>query len=140
METSARARGAVGSGVDVADDADAALGRDGEAVASVLEALADQVGGWWAGEHVGQALAYWSGADDAAYRRHFGVFDGRPHGYEDIRIGYVIGQMAGLNPDYRRMEFDELEEDLRVGLEDAGVDFDPLRPFLNAGYERARNF
>lgn len=106
-------------------------------VGSALLALAAR-GGWWAEEAVVQALASWKADDEAAYRDHFGSHEGGAHHYEEARLGYALGHIAGHNPAYWSKPYSEIDADLARGTDAAGLDHERLRAYLRAGYERAR--
>ena len=95
-------------------------------------------GGWWAGDQVIEALASWSPEDDQAYREDFRDSDGGAHHYEEARIGYVLGHIAGQNPTYWCKPFEEIDRILGAGSEGAGIDHARLLPYMRAGFERAR--
>lgn len=102
-----------------------------------LLALASQ-GGWWASDRVLEALAGWSPEDDRAYREDFRTRDGGAHHYEEARIGYVLGHIAGHNPTCWAKPFEEIDRILTDGSTAAGIDHERLRPYIKAGFERAR--
>lgn len=95
-------------------------------------------GGWWAGDRVLEALASWSPEDDRAYREDFRRSDGSAHHYEEARIGYVLGHIAGHNPTCWSKPFEEIDRMLAEGSKGAGIDHERLRPYMKAGFERAR--
>lgn len=102
-----------------------------------LLALASH-GAWWAGDRVLEALAAWSPEDDRAYREDFRDSDGGAHHYEEARIGYVLGHIAGHNPTCWAKPFEDIDRILMVGSTAAGIDHERLRPYMKAGFERAR--
>jgi len=95
-------------------------------------------GGWWAGNQVLDALASWTAEDDRAYREDFLESDGRAHHYEEARIGYVLGHIAGHNPTFWSKPFEEIDRILLDGSRGAGIDHERLRPYMKTGFVRAR--
>jgi hypothetical protein len=115
--------------------AGAALGSAAGPVGTILGGLAGAVGGWWAGERAGRA------AEDMERHEHYyrGHFDELAHpelDYEEAKVGYGLGHVAGRNPEYAGRAFEEIEDELRRGWNYAGRDFDTLRPYVRVGYER----
>lgn len=106
-------------------------------VGRALLALASH-GGWWAGDRVLEALAGWSPEDDRAYREDFRDSEGGAHHYEEARIGYVLGHIAGHNPTCWSKPFEEIDGILERGSIAAGIDHARLREYMKAGFERAR--
>jgi hypothetical protein len=114
--------------------AGAALGAPGGPVGMILGGLAGAFGGWWAGEKAGRAAEDFDKHDDY-YRGHFDEHKHPTLDYEQARVGYGLGHVAGRNPDYRGRSFDDVESDLRRGWT-WRYDFDEMRPYVRTGYER----
>src|ERR671939_561926 len=93
------------------------LGAAAGPVGLVLGGIAGAVGGWWAGRGIANSL---SANDDAYFRTHYESSPDRlaDRSYEDVRAAYVIGHLAGRNPDYAGKSFEEVEGDLRQGWSD----------------------
>lgn len=116
--------------------AGAGIGSAAGPVGTLVGALAGAVGGWWAGEKAGRALEDWSEETDRYYRRHF-LADSRPEApesYEEARIGYVLGHMAGINPDYHGRTFDAIEPHLRDAWAYEPYGYDAMRPYVHHGW------
>lgn len=117
--------------------AGAALGASAGPIGMVLGGLAGAFGGWWAGEKAGRAAEDFD-QHDHYYRGHFDGSDQADLAYHEAAVGYGIGHVAGHNPDYVGKTFDEIEADLRRGWTHDKRDFDTMRPFVRAGYDRTR--
>ena len=152
-------RGASGSSVHVGEDrpaemagqgiggvGGAVLGGSFGAVAGpvgmIVGGIAGAVGGWWAGEKVARAASEWGEIDETHYREHHASLeDGVPR-YQDARVGYAIGTLAGRNPRYRELPFVEVETDLRHGFRrehyDGDHGYDELRPYIREGFIHSR--
>ena len=91
---------------------------------------------------VGRALGDYSEEDEAHYRDHYRTVDGGVPSYEDARVGYVLGTVAGRHPGYRDSEFEDIEADLRNGFRtrhpEWDYDYDQVRPYIREGYTRGR--
>ena len=131
-ETSAGFLGAVGG---------MSLGAAAGPIGLVLGGIAGAVGGWWAGRGIANAL---SANDDAYFRAHYDASPDRLAGrsYEDARAAYVIGHLAGRNPDYAGKSFEDVEDDLRKGWTDdvskQHGQWSAVRGFARAAFEHAR--
>ena len=129
-EQAGEAVGAIGGTL-----AGAALGSAVGPVGMILGGLAGAFGGWWAGERAGRAAEDLDEHDDF-YRTHYESHPDPTLAYEEARIGYGLGHIAGRNPDYTGLGFEEIEADLRRGWNYEPRDFDTMRPFVRTGYER----
>lgn len=129
--------GAIGGGAT-----GAAIGSAAGPVGTIIGGIAGAVGGWWAGEKVGRALESHSEEDDAHYRKHYRTVDGDVPNYEDARVGYVLGSVAGRHPGYRDSAFEDVEADLRHGFNtrhsEWDYEYDQMRPYIREGYTRGR--
>ena len=115
--------------------AGAAVGSALGPVGTVIGGIAGAVGGWWAGEKAGRAMEDMGDHEDH-YRSHHKTLGDSSINYDEARIGYGIGHVAGRNPDYKARSFDDVETDLRRGWSYKGRDYDSLRPFVREGYDR----
>lgn len=118
--------------------AGAAIGSAAGPVGTIIGGIAGAAGGWWAGEKAGRAVED-MGEHDPEYRKHYetsGTERDRNLTYEDARVGYTVGHMAGRNPDYRGRKFEDVETDLRSGWRGTNYEYDTMRPFVRHGYER----
>jgi len=130
-----------GAGAVTGGAAGAAVGSLAGPVGTVIGGIAGAVGGWWAGEKAGRALESWSDEDDAYFRKHYESGDRSLEKYEDARVGYAIGSVAGRHPGYGDSSFEDIEADLRHGFvaRDTDWDYDELRPYIREGYTRSRS-
>ena len=115
--------------------AGAALGSAAGPIGTILGGLAGAIGGWWAGEKAGRAAEDMD-EHDAFYRSHWEQNRHAAFGYDDARVGYGLGHVAGRNPEYAGRSFDLVEGDLRRGWRHDRYDFETMRPYVRAGYER----
>ena len=118
--------------------AGAAIGSAAGPVGTIIGGIAGAAGGWWAGEKAGRAVED-MGDHEPEYRKHYETSrtdTDRDLTYDDARVGYTVGHMAGRNPDYRGRKFEEVETDLRTGWTDTNYKYDTMRPYVRHGYER----
>lgn len=115
--------------------AGAAIGSLAGPIGTVLGGIAGAVGGWWAGEKAGRAAEDMD-EHEPYYRRHWQENRQPGVAWEDARVGYGIGHMAGRNPDYAGKPWADVEPDLRRGWRWEGREFDPFRSYVRTGYER----
>ena len=117
--------------------AGAAIGSVAGPIGTIIGGIAGAAGGWWAGEKAGRALED-MGDHEPEYRKHYETAGTtRDLTYDDARVGYSVGHMAGRNPDYKGRSFDQVEADLKRGWTDDGTrKYDDLRPYVRHGYER----
>jgi hypothetical protein len=115
--------------------AGAALGTAAGPVGMILGGLAGAFGGWWAGEKAGRAAEDLE-SHDPYYRAHFEKQRQPALRYDEARVGYGLGHIAGRNPDYAGRTFEQIEGDLRRGWNYEKRDFETMRPYLRTGYER----
>ncbi len=71
------------------------------------------------------------------YRKHHREADTELD-YDDARVGYGVGHMAGRNPDYRGRSFEEVEPELRAGWNETDYEYEQHRPHVREGYEHTR--
>ena len=68
---------------------------------------------------------------------------GEIDGYERARPAYQIGYLAGMNPDYRGRDFEDVEGDLRAGWSDEisarHGRWEDVRDYARGAYERGRD-
>lgn len=116
--------------------AGAGIGSAAGPIGTIVGGIAGAAGGWWAGEKVGRA-AEDMGQHEDYYREHHRTTE-TGLDYDDARIGYGVGHVAGRNPEYRGRSYDEVEPQLRAGWKDTDYDYDRMRPHVREGYERTR--
>lgn len=115
--------------------AGAGIGSLAGPVGTIIGGIAGAVGGWWAGEKAGRAIEDMGDHEDD-YRRHHTQSGRSDLNYDEARIGYGLGHVAGRNPDYKGRSFDEVDRDLRSGWQHKDRDYDSMRPYVQYGYER----
>lgn len=119
--------------------AGAAIGSAAGPVGTIIGGIAGAAGGWWAGEKAGRALEDVS-RHEPEYRKHYEASpktdQDRDLSFDDARVGYTVGHMAGRNPDYKGRKFEDVETDLRRGWKGTGHEYDTMRPYVRHGYER----
>lgn len=96
-------------------------------------------GGYWASRKLAAAAADLSEEEERDCRTYYETHVVRSSGvpYSQARNVYVLGYVAGRNPDYAGRGYDEVEPHLRSGYTGrrAGT-YDSLRDFGRRGYER----
>lgn len=113
----------------------AGIGSAAGPVGTIIGGIAGALGGWWAGEKVGRSAEDWN-EHDAHYREHHAARPREGVTYEDARVGYAVGHIAGRNPDYRGRSFEDVEPHLRDNWRHERYDYEIMRPFVRAGYLR----
>jgi hypothetical protein len=82
--------------------------------------------------------------DDVVYRAHYDFSPTRlaDRGYEVVRPAYLIGHIAGANPMYEGLSFENIEGDLRTGwTEDIRAkhgDWEAVRQYAKEAFARQR--
>jgi hypothetical protein len=115
--------------------AGAGIGSAAGPVGTIIGGIAGAVGGWWAGEKAGRAIED-MGEHEEHYRSDYDRVGRNDIEYDEARLGYSLGHVAGRNPDYQGRSFDDVENDLRRGWKYDKRDYDTMRPFVRTGYER----
>ena len=84
------------------------------AIAPLLDDLAAERDGWWTGRTVTDALSRYTADDDTYYRAHFAHYMDAGEGdrFESARPAYMLGHLAGFNPEYIGHPWREIEQDL----------------------------
>jgi hypothetical protein len=106
----------------------------------VLAGLAVVAGGYWASKKLFAAASELSDQDEQDCRTYYETHPMRSAGvpYSQARTVYVLGYVAGRNPDYSGRAYDEVEPHLRGGYTGRGTgSYDALRDFGRRGYERS---
>ena len=133
-----------GVGGAAAGAAGAAIGSLAGPIGTFIGGLAGVIGGWWAGKSAAEAAGNYSDEDDRFYRKSYESSSTRiaDRSYEDIRPAYQAGHVAGLNPDYRNRNWDEVDRDLQRGwtndLRGRHGEWDAARPFARDAFTRSR--
>lgn len=116
--------------------AGAGIGSAAGPVGTIIGGIAGAVGGWWAGEKAGRAIEDMGKHEDYYRERYQANRSEKVSTYDDARIGYGVGHVAGRNPDYSGRSFDDVDRDLRAGWKHDRYDYDTMRPYVREGYER----
>ena len=105
----------------------------------VLAGVALVAGGYWASKKLFAAASELSEHDEQDCRTYYETHPMRSAGvpYSQARTVYVLGYVAGRNPDYSGRAYDDVEPHLRSGYSGRGTgSYDALRDFGRRGYER----
>ncbi|HEX6369494.1 MAG TPA: hypothetical protein VF006_11220 [Longimicrobium sp.] len=106
----------------------------------VLAGVALVAGGYWASKKLFGAASELSEQDEQDCRAYYETHPMRSAGvpYSQARTVYVLGYVAGRNPDYTGRGYDDVEPHLRGGYSGRGTgSYDALRDFGRRGYERS---
>ncbi|HYR11975.1 MAG TPA: hypothetical protein VEQ60_29595, partial [Longimicrobium sp.] len=106
----------------------------------VLAGVALVAGGYWASKKLFSAASELSEQDEQDCRTYYDTHPMRSVGvpYSQARTVYVLGYVAGRNPDYAGRAYDDVEPHLRGGYSGRGTgSYDALRDFGRRGYERS---
>ncbi len=114
--------------------AGAGIGSAAGPVGTIVGGIAGATGGWWAGEKAGRAVED-MGEHEDHYRDHHRAMD-RGLDWQQARIGYTVGHMAGRNPSYDGQSFEAIEPELRSGWRNTDYEYEHMRPHVLAGYAR----
>ena len=115
--------------------AGAAIGSMAGPIGTVVGGIAGAVGGWWAGEKAGRAAEDWDEHEDY-YKGHWEKNRAADLKWDDAAVGYRVGHIAGRNPDYTGLDYEEIEDDIRRGWQWKDRDYDSMRPYIMTGYDR----
>ncbi len=119
-----------------------AIGAAAGPIGAILGGLAGTVGGWWAGREIAHAI---TAEDDRYYRDQYEHAPDRlaDLSYDQVRAAYVVGHLAGRNPEYKGRSFDDVESDLRSswqrGNRDGYGDWMAMRGYARVAFDRARS-
>ncbi len=124
--------------------AGAAIGSLAGPIGTVIGGIAGAVGGWWGGRAISEAIERLTEDDETYYRQHYQrTSHGRrkaDHGFDDARPAYQLGHIAGMNPEYRGRDFEEIEADLQRGWNDdvrnRYGEWDAVRGYVEEGFNR----
>ena len=115
--------------------AGAGLGSAAGPIGTIIGGIAGAAGGWWAGEKVGRAAEDMGDHDDY-YRKHYEANRRDDLDYDQARVGYGIGHIAGRHPEYKGRNFDDVEPTLRSNWRSDEHDYETMRPYVREGYTR----
>ena len=108
-------------------------------IAPLLDDLAAGRGGWWTGRTVTDALTRYTTDDDTYYRAHFAhyVDEGDGDRFESARPAYMLGHLAGCNPEYIGHAWQEIEQDLAAAwARRSRADWAEVSPVVHAAFNR----
>jgi hypothetical protein len=128
--------------------AGAAVGSLAGPIGTVIGGIAGAIGGWWGGRAISEAVEKLTEDDEKYYRQHHRrASAGRraaDRGYDDARPAYHLGHIAGMNPDYKGRQFEEIESDLQRGWSDdvrsRYGEWDAVRGYVEEGFNRSGTF
>jgi hypothetical protein len=124
--------------------AGAAVGSLGGPIGTILGGIAGAIGGWWSGRAISEAVEKLTEDDETYFREHFRKTASKAPSrrYDDVRPAYHLGHIAGMNPDYKGRQFEEVETELQRGWTDdvrsRYGEWDAVRGFVEAGFNRRR--
>ncbi|MDQ3949466.1 MAG: hypothetical protein M3282_03890, partial [Gemmatimonadota bacterium] len=124
--------------------AGAAVGSLVGPLGTVVGGIAGAIGGWWSGRAISEAVEKLTEDDETYYRQHFRTSAVRPadRRYDDARPAYYLGHIAGMNPEYKGRQFEEIEADLQRGWNDdvrnRYGEWDAVRGYVEAAFNRRR--
>lgn len=107
---------------------------------ALVRAMREFAGGWWRHRSVSDVLALFSVLDDTYYQAHFEhvCADRGDLSYDDVRPAYVLGHLAGMDPDYLGRGWDEVAPDLEHSWASAAqTDWPSVSGFALAAFTRA---
>jgi len=116
----------------------------GHSVDHVVLGIANSVGGWWAERDAAASVRRVTFEDDVVYRAHYDFSPSRlaDRSYEVVRPAYLVGHIAGANPAYAGLSFENIERDLRMGWSDdiraKHGDWDAVRQYAKEAFGRQR--
>ena len=116
----------------------------GRSVDQVVNGIATSVGGWWADHDAAASVRRVTFEDDVVYRAHYDFSPTRlaDRSYEVVRPAYLVGHIAGGNPAYAGVPFENIERDLRAGWTDdirlKHGDWDAVRQYAKEAFGRQR--
>lgn len=121
----------------------AGIGSAAGPVGTLIGGIAGAIGGWWAGRAIAEAAEKLTPEDDAYYQAHYEASPGRlsDRGYGDVRGAYYLGHIAGHNPDYAELQFDDVEPELQRGwasYADKYGQWSTVRDYSREGFGRGR--
>jgi hypothetical protein len=102
--------------------------------------MQESAGGWWCHRSVADVLALFSTLDDTYYQAHFdhACADSSDITYDDVRPAYVLGHLAGMDPDYLSRSWEEVAPDLAHSWTlGAQSDWQSVSGFARAAFRRA---
>jgi hypothetical protein len=116
----------------------------GRSVDLIVFEIGRSLGGWWAEREVAATVRQVTFDDDVVYRAHYDFSPTRlaDRSYEVVRPAYLIGQIAGANPTYEGLAFENIEGDLRAGwteeIRAKHGEWDAVRQYAKEAFARQR--
>jgi hypothetical protein len=116
----------------------------GRSVDLIVFEIGRSLGGWWAEREVAATVRQVTFDDDVVYRAHYDFSPTRlaDRSYEVVRPAYLIGQIAGANPMYEGLPFENIEGDLRAGwteeIRAKHGEWDAVRQYAKEAFARQR--
>ena len=107
---------------------------------ALVGAMRESAGGWWRQRSVADVLALFTSLDDTYYQAHFehacaGLDDLT---YDDVRPAYVLGHLAGIDPDYLGHSWDQVALDLEQSWKlGARTEWSGVSGFARVAFRRA---
>ena len=116
----------------------------GRSVDLIVFEIGRSRGGWWAEREVSATVRQVTFDDDVVYRAHYDFSPTRlaDRSYEVARPAYLIGHIAGANPMYEGLSFEDIEGELRAGwteeIRTKHGDWDSVRQYAKEAFARQR--
>jgi hypothetical protein len=116
----------------------------GRSVDLIVFEIGQSLGGWWAEHEVTTKVRQVTFEDDVVYRAHYDFSPTRlaDRSYEVVRPAYLIGHIAGANPMYEGLSFEDIENDLRGGwteeIRAKHGEWDAMRQYAREAFGRQR--
>ena len=116
----------------------------GRSVDLIVFEIGRELGGWWAEREVTAKVREVTFEDDVVYRAHYDFSPTRlaDRSYEVVRPAYLIGHIAGANPMYEELSFEQIEADLRAGwteeIRAKHGEWDAARQYAKEAFARQR--
>lgn len=107
--------------------------------AAAVEAMSATAGGWWRSRPAEGLLSLYTASDDTYYRAHheYVTHEG-PDSFAASRAGYVLGHLAGLNPELLGHHWSDVETQLREAWNSGtGVPWAVVSQFAEAAFRRS---
>lgn len=116
----------------------------GRSVDLIVFEIGRELGGWWTEREVSAKVREVTFEDDVVYRAHYDFSPTRlaDRSYEVVRPAYLIGHIAGANPTYEGLSFEQIEPDLRAGwtdeIREKHGEWDAARQYAKEAFARQR--
>jgi hypothetical protein len=113
--------------------------RPTDSAVPVLTAMCRSAGGWWCAATPDDLLDLYTQSDDAYYTAHHRyVSEAGAPPFERARAAYLLGHLAGLDPEYQGLSWDEIEPTLSACWRDTtDVNWDEIAGFAATAFGRA---